>query len=195
MTLDHPQLVKSLRLAYSAEKAASFAYVGHAGSLRDADEIARVQEIEQDEWGHRRHVLEIMRQYDIPVSRWNELKYHVIGKVIGYSCYLIGRFMPYFFAGKLESGNVCEYFVMIRRFHSLGISDHDEILYEMGLKEKEHEIYFLEMIKDEKWLPLFEKVFSWGAQKTLNDVSLDDPHSLGNADKYCKDYIAAKRGD
>jgi len=125
MTLDHPQLVKSLRLAYSAEKAASFAYIGHAGSLRDADEIARVQEIEQDEWGHRRHVLEIMGQYDIPVSRWNELKYHVIGKVIGYSCYLIGRFMPYFFAGKLESGNVCEYFVMIRRFHSLGINDHD----------------------------------------------------------------------
>jgi len=195
MTLDHPQLVKSLRLAYSAEKAASFAYVGHAGSLRDADEIARVQEIEQDEWGHRRHVLEIMRQYDIPVSRWNELKYHVIGKVIGYSCYLIGRFMPYFFAGKLESGNVCEYFVMIRRFHSLGISDHDEILYEMGLKEKEHEIYFLKMIKDEKWLPLFEKVFSWGAQRTLNDVSLDDLYSLENADKYCKDYMAAKRGD
>ena len=192
MTLDHPQLVKSLRLAYSAEKAASFAYVGHAGSLRDTDEIARVQEIEQDEWGHRRHVLEIMRQYDIPVSRWNELKYHVIGKVIGYSCYLIGRFMPYFFAGKLESGNVCEYFVMIRRFHSLGISDHDEILYEMGLKEKEHEIYFLKMIKDEKWLPLFEKVFSWGAQRTLNDVSLDDLHSLENADKYCKDYMAAK---
>ena len=195
MTLDHPQLVKSLRLAYSAEKAASFAYIGHAGSLRDADEIARVQEIEQDEWGHRRHVLEIMRQYDIPVSRWNELKYHVIGKVIGYSCYLIGRFMPYFFAGKLESGNVCEYFVMIRRFHSLGISDHDEILYEMGLKEKEHEIYFLKMIKDEKWLPLFEKVFSWGAQRTLNDVSLDDLYSLENADKYCKDYMAAKRGD
>jgi rubrerythrin len=192
MTLDDPQLVKSLRLAYSAEKAASFAYIGHAGSLRDPDEIARVQEIEQDEWGHRRHVFEIMKEYDIPVSRWNERKYHVIGKVIGYSCYLIGRFMPYFFAGKLESGNVCEYFVMIRRFHSLGISDHDEIFYEMGLKEKEHEIYFLEMIKDEKWLPLFEKVFSWGAQKTLNDVSLDDPHSLENADKYCKDYMAAK---
>ena len=99
MVLDHPQLVKFLRLAYSAERAASFAYVGHAGSLRDADEIARVQKIEEDEWGHRRHVLEIMGQYDIPVSRWNELKYHVIGKVIGYNCYLIGRFAPYFFWG------------------------------------------------------------------------------------------------
>lgn len=193
MMFDHPQLVQSLRLAYSAEKAASFAYIGHAGSLRDSDEVSKVQEIEQDEWEHRRHVLEIMKEYDIPVSRWYELKYHVMGKVIGYSCYVIGRFMPYFFAGKLESGNVCEYFVMIRRFHSLGITDHDEILYEMGIKEKEHEVYFFKMIKDEKWLPLFEKVFSWGVEKTLNDVSLDDPHALENADRYCKDYMAAKR--
>ena len=193
MALDHPQLVKSLRLAYSAEKAASFAYIGHAGSLKNPDEIAKVQEIEQDEWDHRRHVLEIMKRYDIPVSRWNELKYHVIGKVIGYSCYLIGRFMPYFFAGKPESGNVCEYFVMIRHFHDLGITDHDEVLYEMGIKEKEHEVYFFEMVKDEKWLPLFEKIFSWGENATLNDVNLDDPHSVENADRYCKDYMAAKR--
>ncbi|MEJ6635272.1 MAG: hypothetical protein QNL77_06115 [Akkermansiaceae bacterium] len=49
---------------------------------------------------------------------------------------------------------------MIRRFHELGITDHDEILYEMGIKEKEHEVYFLEMVKDAKWLPLFEKIFS-----------------------------------
>ena len=193
MTLDHPQLVTSLQLAYSAERAASFAYIGHAASLRDPEEIAKVLEIEQDEWEHRRHVLEIMQRYEIPVSRWKELKYYLIGKVIGYSCYLIGRFMPYFFAGKLESGNVCEYFVMIRRFHELGITDHDEILYEMGLKEKEHEIYFLEMVKDAKWLPLFEKIFSWGADATLNDVDLDDPHALENADRYCKDYMAAKR--
>ena len=193
MALDHAQLVKSLRLAYSAERAASFAYIGHAGSLRDPDEIAKVQEIEQDEWEHRAHVLEIMQAYDIPVSRWNELKYYLIGKVIGYSCYLIGRFMPYFFAGKLESGNVCEYFVMIRHFHDLGITDHDEVLYEMGIKEKEHEVFFLEMVKDAKWLPLFEKIFSWGKEAALNDVDLDDPHSLENADRYCKDYMAAKR--
>ncbi|MEJ6635273.1 MAG: hypothetical protein QNL77_06120 [Akkermansiaceae bacterium] len=80
MALDHPQLVKSLRLAYSAERAASFAYIGHAGSLNDPDEIAKVREIEQDEWEHRRHVLEIMQAYDIPVSRWKELKYYVVGK-------------------------------------------------------------------------------------------------------------------
>ncbi len=88
---------------------------------------------------------------------------------------MIGRFMPYFFAGKLESGNVCEYFVMIRYFRSLGITEHDAVLREMGIKEKEHEEYFLEVIKDEPWLPWFERVFSWGVQISANDLDLGHP--------------------
>ncbi|HEX5791058.1 MAG TPA: hypothetical protein VFY13_07875, partial [Luteolibacter sp.] len=135
MKISHPHLIDSLRKAYSAERAASFAYIGHAGSLRDPAEKQAVKRIEDDEWDHRRHVLAIMQEYDIPVSRWYEIKYWVIGKCIGYSCYLIGRFMPYFFAGKLESGNVCEYIVMIKYFQSLGITKHDDILFEMGVRE------------------------------------------------------------
>jgi hypothetical protein len=33
-------LVDSLRKAYSAEKAASFADIGHAGSLKDSEEVS-----------------------------------------------------------------------------------------------------------------------------------------------------------
>jgi rubrerythrin len=190
MKLDHPRLVNSLRKAYSAEKAASFAYIGHAGSLRSPEEKQRVQQIEQDEWDHRRNVLAIMQQYEIPVSKYYEIKYHLIGKIIGYSCYVIGRFMPYFFAGKLESGNVCEYMVMIRYFHSLGITEHDAILYEMGIKEKEHEVYFLDVIRDAKWLPMFEKVFAWGKNSSLNDVDLDQKYPVEQSEKYCKNYRA-----
>ena len=192
MKITHPQLIDSLRKAYSAEKAASFAYIGHAGSLKSPDEKAMVRQIEQDEWEHRQNVLEIMQQYEIPVSKYYEVKYHLIGKLIGYSCYVIGRFMPYFFAGKLESGNVCEYFVMIRYFHSLGITDHDEILYEMGIKEKEHEVYFLEIIRDAKWLPLFERVFSWGVKNSLNDLDLEEIYPVEESERYCKYFRAEK---
>ena len=129
-----------------------------------------------------------MQQYEIPVSKYYELKYYLIGKFIDYSCYLIGRFMPYFFAGKLESGNVCEYFVMMQYFHTLGIDEHDAVLYEMGIKEKEHEVHFLEIIKDAKWLPLFEKVFSWGAKSSANDVDLDQKYPVEKSDKYCENY-------
>lgn len=186
MSLNHPALVASLKLAHSAERAAAFAYIGHAGSLKNETEIAAVRQIEQDEWEHRRHVLAIMHEYDIPVSRWLEFKFYVIGKFISGSCYFIGRFMPYFFAGKLESGNVCEYFVMMQRFRSLGITKHDELLYEMGMKEKEHEVFFLELIKDARWLPLFEKIFSWGANTSANDVDLSSRESIEDADRYCQ---------
>jgi len=188
MKLNHPVLAKSLQTAYSAEKAASFAYIGHAGSLKNSSEIAVVNEIENDEWEHRRNVLEIMHEYEVPVSKFYEIKYHLIGKFIGYSCYLIGRFMPYFFAGKLESGNVCEYFVMIRYFHSIGITKHDEILYEMGMKEKEHEVYFLKTIQNAKWLPFFERIFSWGANASSNDVDLESPVPVAESSRYCKTF-------
>lgn len=186
MTIHHPALVDLLQRAYSAEKAASFAYIGHAASLKDPTEREAVREIEQDEWDHRRNVLRIMQQYDIPISRWYELKFHLIGKIIGLSCHVIGRFMPYFFAGKLESGNVCEYFIMMKYFHELGITDHDEVLYEMGIREKKHEVHFQEVIRDAAWLPWFERVFGWGTQSSHNDVDLEKPVPVAQSDGYCR---------
>ena len=186
MQLNHPELADLLQRAYSAEKAASFAYQGHAGSLNNPIEIAAVKQIELDEWNHRREVLAIMQQYDIPVSKYYEFKYHVIGRFIGISCYVIGRFMPIYFAGMLESGNVCEYFRMKQFFNNMGITEHDPILYEMGIKEKEHEVYFLEIIKADKLLPLFEKIFTWGTGESLNNVDLDKKYPVEESKGYCK---------
>src|SRR5581483_5514365 len=98
-----------------------------------------------------------------------EFKFHIIGKIISGSCYVIGVFMPFYFAGRLESGNVCEYFVMKQYFNSLNISEHDQILYDMGIKEKEHEVYFLEQVKTSKLLPFFGKFFSWG-KSSFNNI-------------------------
>lgn len=186
MKLNHPALTNLLRKAYSAEKAAAFAYQGHAGSVRNKDEKIAIRQIEIDEWNHRKEVLAIMNQYQIPVSTWYEVRFHVIGKIISYSCYVIGWFMPYYFAGRLESGNVCEYFRMIHFFHELGIKEHDPILYEMGIKEKEHEVYFLDRIKNKKLLPFFEKIFAWGGAKSFNDVDLDKKYPVESSDLYCK---------
>jgi len=188
--LDHPALVELLQRAYSAEKAAAFAYIGHAGSLKNPEAKIAVKQIEDDEWGHRKNVLAILQQYDIPILKFYEIKFHVIGRIISASCYVIGWFMPYFFAGKLESGNVCEYFVMMHYFHSLGIREHDEILYEMGMKEKEHEVYFLDQIKNSKLLPIFEKVFSWGKKSSLNDIDIENKYSVEKSEAYCKNYKA-----
>ena len=184
--LQHPVLTDLLKRAYSGEKAAAFAYQGHAGSLKNKEEIVAVNQIEKDEWEHRQEVLSMLNQYSIPISKWYEIKMHLIGKTISFSCYLIGRFMPFYFAGRLESGNVCEYFRMKQYFNSLGISEHDKVLYEMGMKEKEHEVYFLEKVKSDPLLPFFEKLFSWGRKSSMNNVDLDKKYPVEKSEGYCK---------
>ena len=78
MLITHPKLTKLLQQAYSAEKAAAFAYQGHAGSLKSKEEKVPVRQIELDEWKHREEVLKIMKQYQIPVSKKYEFQFHVI---------------------------------------------------------------------------------------------------------------------
>ncbi len=98
-------------------------------TVKDKEQKKAIHQIEVDEWNHRREVMAIMQQNDIPISKYYEVKFHIIGKVISFSCYVIGWFMPFYFAGRLESGNVCEYFRMMHYFHAPGIKEHDEILY------------------------------------------------------------------
>ncbi len=175
-----------MQKAYSAEKAAAFAYQGHAGSVKNVEEKKAIRQIELDEWNHRKEVLKLMKKYEVPISAFYEFRFHVIGKMISASCYVIGWFMPFYFAGRLESGNVCEYFRMKQFFNDLGISDNDIILYEMGIKEKEHEVYFLEKIKTNKLLPFYEKLFTWGNWGSFNNVDLDKKYPVENSDIYCK---------
>lgn len=185
-TIDHPRLVKLLQMAYSAEKAAAFAYIGHAGSVRNPDEKRAIKQIENDEWHHRAVVLSIMQQCGIKPSRSNEIKYHIIGKVLALGCHVIGWFMPYYFAGRLESGNVCEYFVMMRYFNDLGIKAYDKDLYEMGIKEKEHEVYFQKVLESSRLLPWFERIFGWGTRHSYNDVDLENTSPGEGSKGYCR---------
>jgi rubrerythrin len=186
LKLQHPELVDLLQRAYSAEKAAAFAYQGHAASVKDKQEKNAIRQIETDEWNHRKAVLALMQQYEVPISNYYEFRFHVIGKIISVSCHIIGWFMPFYFAGRLESGNVCEYFRMKQYFNALGIREHDGLLYEMGIKEKEHEVYFLEKIKVNKRLPFFEKLFGWGKKESFNNVDLDKKYPVEKSDGYCR---------
>ena len=184
--LAHKALIDLLQQAYSAEKAAAFAYQGHAASINDVADKAAIHQIELDEWGHRHEVLVIMQRYGIPISKYYEVRFHIIGKAISFSCHVIGWFMPFYFAGRLESGNVCEYFRMMHFFHEIGITEHDQVLYNMGIKEKEHEVYFLNRIKNKKLLATFERIFSWGAKKSFNDVDLEAQYSVERSEAYCR---------
>jgi hypothetical protein len=168
MTQLAPRLVQLLQLAYSAELAATFAYQGHAGSLRDPEQVAEVQRIENEERHHRSCVCAIMDDIGVSPSSWYEWKYSMIGKIICVSCYLIGWFMPMYFAGRLESGNVNEYIEMKALLNAAGITRHDAIVDEMTWVEKDHEVFFLEHVTGHWMLPLFQVVFRWGPGHSYN---------------------------
>lgn len=55
----------------------------------------------------------------------------------------------------------------------------------MGIKEKEHEIYFIEKLKNKKLMPIFEKLFGWGNHKSFNNVDLDKKYPIEESSKYC----------
>jgi rubrerythrin len=87
--LDHPALVKLMQKAFSGERAAAFAYIGHAGSLKSAEAKAAVKQIEDDERGHGENLRLIMQLYGVSPSKFYEAYFYVVGRVISTSCSVI----------------------------------------------------------------------------------------------------------
>jgi hypothetical protein len=166
-------LCQLVRLAYSAERAAAFAYHGHARSLRAQPAGSEVARIAAEEWQHREHLLRIMRRLGIAASPWLELKFAFIGRCISASCLVLGRFMPMYFAGRLESGNVNEYLRMAELALGTVIADERDCILEMAWVEKRHETFFLAEVAGHPALPWFQLLFRWGAGRSFNDLAAD----------------------
>jgi hypothetical protein len=66
------------------------------------------------------------------------------------------------------------------------ITDHDAVLYEMGMKEKEHEVYVQKSLENNRLPPLLEKVFGWGKTSSSNDVDLENKATVDESKRYCK---------
>jgi rubrerythrin len=168
-------LADLLRLAYSAERAAAYAYQGHAAAVSDSAEKARIRAIEQEEWQHRTNILRILTRMGLRPSPWLEFKYALIGTLISLSCHVIGRFMATYFAGRLESGNVNEYIRMVELSAGTAVVDEQRCLQEMARVEKEHELYFLSCIATHRLMPIFQRLFGWGPSKCFNALVIESP--------------------
>ena len=156
-------LIRILQSAYSGELAAGFAYRGHWKSLKNAGERAAVQKIEQEEWVHRERVGEMLESLSASPLKYREAKFWLIGRTIGLSCHVIGWFLPMYFAGRLESGNVVEYETAAFHAAALGLKEFEADLLVMARVEKEHELFFLNVITGHRLLPIVSGMFGWGA--------------------------------
>ncbi|HET8644434.1 MAG TPA: ferritin-like domain-containing protein, partial [Vicinamibacteria bacterium] len=111
-------LIHVLQLAYSGERAAAYAYRGHWRSVADAEEAARIRQIEDEEWHHRRLVGDMLARLGARPRSLRELRALLIGRTLGLLCHLAGWYLPMYAAGRLESRNVREYETAAR--HALG---------------------------------------------------------------------------
>ena len=136
------ELIAILRLAYSGELAAAFAYRGHWKSLADAEQRRRVQEIEREEWHHRELIRGILQTLGAPPRRIREIRAWLIGKTLGALCHVSGWLLPMYGAGKLESRNVREYEAAARHAAASGHAEWVDGLLTMAEVEWEHEAYF-----------------------------------------------------
>jgi rubrerythrin len=154
------ELIKLLRLAYSGELAAAYAYRGHWRSVSDEATRARIREIEEEEWHHRRLVGRMLEQLGARPNRAREFRANVIGRTLGAMCHLSGWLLPMYGAGKLESRNINEYETAARHASRSGRAEFVECLLGMAEVEWEHEKYFRACVANHKLgarLPLWPR--------------------------------------
>jgi rubrerythrin len=144
-------LIEILQLAYSGELAAAHAYRGHSKSVRDLDERARIRQIEDEEWHHRRLVGELLTSLGAAPDPRRETRAAVLGRVLGLLCHVVGWFVPMYGAGRLESRNIREYEVAAGFARDCGRSDMIDCLLGMAEVEWEHEAYFRSKVLSHPW--------------------------------------------
>ena len=151
-------LIEILQLAYSGELAAAYAYRGHWKSVGDPQERHRIEEIENEEWHHRKLVGEMLRGLNAAPDLARERRAGLIGRVLGFLCHVTGWLAPMYGAGRLESRNIREYETAARFARECGRDDLIDCLLTMAETEWEHERYFRSRVLTHglaKYLPIW----------------------------------------
>jgi rubrerythrin len=152
------KLIALLQLAYSGELAAAYAYRGHWKSVRHAGQRSAIQEIENDEWRHRKLVGEMLVSLGSGPNQRRETRANMIGRTLGFLCHVTGWLAPMYGAGRLESRNIREYETAARYARECGRSDLVDCLLEMAEVEWDHEFYFRSRVQEHcvgRGLPLW----------------------------------------
>ena len=147
-TESRQMLIELLQLAYSGELAAAYAYRGHWKSVRNAVEKTAIQNIENDEWRHRKLVGEMLASLDSSPNPQRETRANLIGRTLGFLCHFTGWLAPMYGAGRLESRNIVEYETAARHARGCGRTDVIDCLLEMAEIEWDHEHYFRARVQE-----------------------------------------------
>lgn len=152
-------LIWLLQNAYSGEKAAAYAYRGHAQSVSNSTEREEIKKIENDEWEHRDGLRRMLTSLDAKPRLSREIAMTAVGVLIYCICRLggwlnvfnFGWYMSMYGAGKLERSNIGEYEVAALMARACGQNQFVEELIHMAEVEWDHEMYFRTKALTSQW--------------------------------------------
>ena len=133
------ELVRGLQLAYSGERGAVRAYLGHRASLPHGRHREALCTILKDEIRHRRVLLRMLKELGSAPDRVAERKLTHVGNAIALFCRVGGRFFPMYGAARLEADNIVEYEIAVRLAWVAGRPEFTESLLHLAEVEWDHE--------------------------------------------------------
>ena len=172
---DHERaLITILQAAHAGELAAAYAYQGHWRSRIGARRLAErqeIQRIEAAEWHHRNQVLDLLTALGSGPVRWREVLMGSIGRFFGALCFVGGRFMPMYAAGRLEAMNVGQYVDAAAHARACGRAADGELLDQMVAEEARHEAWFSDQCRGHWALPVVSKLGRWSPAEPTAEVT------------------------
>jgi hypothetical protein len=164
--LHRNRLIRILQYAHAGELGAAWAYRGHWHAVTAPDEVEGIRRIEEEEWVHRAIVQRMLTTLEAQPLLPLEILIGTIGRTAGFLCHVTGWFLPMYFAGRLEFGNVDQYEDAAFHARRLGLKDFERELHEMTLTEREHELFFMNKVKGHFLLPFVQFLFHWGPEQS-----------------------------
>lgn len=157
------KLIALLQSAHAGEKAAAYAYWGHAYSpfIKSNAEKKEILKIRSEELHHRAELRAMLSSLGASPNTLKEMAMNIIGMMICVLCIPGGWYIPMYGAGKLESKNIEEYEVAARLAWVAGRHDLVDALLAFAEVEWDHEAYFRSKADGHflnKLLPLWPRV-------------------------------------
>ena len=175
--MDHEKaLIAILQAAHAGELAAAYAYQGHGRSRLGAkrrDERDEIERIEAAEWHHRNQVADLLSALGSGPVRWREVLMGSIGRIFGGLCFVGGRFLPMYAAGRLEAMNVGQYVDAAAHARASGHGPFGDQLDQMVAEEARHESWFSDQCRGHWALPLVAVVGRWTPADPVVEIPAD----------------------
>jgi len=168
-------LIRVLQGAYSGERAAAFAYEGHARSVSDPIERADISKIRAQELEHRERVGRMFEVLGAAPDPRLEAVLTAVGRTISALCLVGGWFIPMYGAGRLEAGNIVEYEIAARLAAGAGLGELVDPLLGMAEVEWDHELYFRTKVESSFWRLVFP---IWRVPPPRESIRREGPRAI-----------------